>query len=215
MVKRDMTGRLAIITLLGLALTAGTASAQTAPQRVGDSASLSSGVPIIALETVDAGQQVTIVVDGAPQGASIEIWGPVGDAGGGGRLGLVPLTGGSAVLAAPEVPGSYELRYVDASGKQLGRRALDVAAVPVALTVLTPVSPGGAMDVTWQGPARPGDRFEIVSTAGTLVDSMPLAGNPAAVNVSRITAPAERGTYQLRYVTDAGWVLRGVPFEVR
>jgi Ca-activated chloride channel family protein len=215
--KREMNGRALLVTAaLALGVAWGTATlAQTAPRQPGDSASLASGVPITAPVTVDAGQSVNVVVEGAQPGARIQLWGPVGEPVAGQQIAAVPLTGGVAALTAPESSGSYELRYLDASGRQLGRRAFDVAAVPVALTVPTPVGRGGEMEITWQGPARPGDRFDIVGPSGAVVGSTPVAGDPAGVNRSRITAPAESGDYELRYVAGNGAVLRWVGFQVR
>lgn len=186
-----------------------------ASEQYGDSPSLSSGVPITAPNAVDPSQLVNIIVEGSNDGSRIELWGPIGEAIDASQLAQVPLTGGVAALTAPDRPGTYELRYVDEAGKQRGRRAFDVAAVPVTLTMTTPISPGGVADVTWQGPAQPGDRFDIAAETGAVVDSTPLVGDPASSNVSQITAPQERGRYELRYVTGAGTVLRSVTFEVR
>ncbi|HLS18435.1 MAG TPA: hypothetical protein VK090_01380, partial [Paracoccaceae bacterium] len=91
----------------------------------------------------------------------------------------------------------------------------DVAAVPVVLRVQTPVGAGGALQVEWQGPARPGDHFQIVSDTGGVTESTPVAGDRAGVNLSQITVPDTRGSYELRYVTSGGAVLRSVRFEVR
>ena len=230
---RDVKGRaLAAVAALGLGIGfAATATAQTssapmtstqpAPaqpaqaQQYGDSAALSSGAPITAPATVDSGQLVNVVVEGAAEGSRIELWGPVGAADGASQLAAVPLTGGVAAVTAPDRSGSYELRYIDAAGKQRGRQAFDVASVPVALTVTTPVGVGGMLDVSWQGPARPGDMLEIVSASGAVIESSPVSGNPSTANVSQITVPQEPGRYQLRYVTGDGSVLRSVDFDVR
>lgn len=189
--------------------------AQGVPKTYGDSASLSSGAPITAPTTVDAGQTINVVVENARSDSAIELWGPVDEAGRGTRLVSAPLTGGTAPLTAPDASGSYELRYVDGSGRQLGRTAFDVAAVPLALEVLTPVAPGGEMRVTWQGPARPGDRFEIIDERGATVGGVPVAGDRMGRNVSDVTVPSQRGRYALRYVTGQGAVLRSVGFDVR
>src|SRR5690625_3230710 len=221
-----MIGAVAAIALgFGTATLAGAQTlGETVPQasgssggleKYGDSASLSSGAPITAPGTVDGGQPVNVVVNGAPEGARIQLWGPIGESTPATELEAASLSGGSTTLIAPEMPGSYQLRYVDSAGKVLGRRALDVAAVPVVLRVQTPVGAGGALEVEWQGPARPGDRFEIVSDTGGVTESTPVAGDRASVNLSQITVPEARGSYELRYVTSGGAVLRSVRFEVR
>ncbi len=135
--------------------------------------------------------------------------------GGGSRIASSPLVGGTAELVAPTQSASYEIRYVADGGKVLARRAFDVAAVPVALSVQTPMVAGGAMRVTWQGPAAPGDRFEIVGPSGAVLDSTPVAGDPGTRNVSTLTVPQQTGTLELRYVTGGGAVLRWVRFDVQ
>lgn len=174
-----------------------------------------SGVPITAPVTVDTGQVVDVMVEGASPGNRIEIWGPIGAEGAGTLVSKAPLTAGAAKVMAPRMPGSYRLRYVGANGKVLGWRAFEVAAVPIALTVQIPVGAGASLQVTWRGPARPGDQFEIVSQSGMTVSSTPIVGDAAGENVSLLDAPGEPGKYQLRYVTAGGAVLRGVPFTVR
>jgi hypothetical protein len=216
--ERELTGRavaMVAAAVLGLGVSMVAVAQTSTSGQPGDGASLSSGAPITAPTTADAGQLVNIVVEGADEGATIELWGPVTESGRGSQLSAVPLTGGVASLTAPEMSGSYELRYIGASGQQLGRRAFDVSAVPVALTVVTPAGVGGLVEVTWQGPARPGDRFEVVSASGAVVNSIPVAGDSAATNVSQIAAPPEVGSYELRYVTGGGTVLRSVPLDVR
>lgn len=221
-----MIGAFAAIALgLGTATLAGAETAgQTLPQaggagssleKYGDSASLSSGTPITAPGTVDSGQQVNVVVEGAREGARIQLWGPIGVSTPATELENAELRSGSGMLIAPEMPGSYQLRYMDASGRVLGRQALDVAAVPVVLNIHTPVGAGGTLEIQWQGPARPGDRFEIVSDTGGVAEATPVAGDSAGVNFSQIAAPEMSGSYELRYVTSGGAVLRSVRFEVR
>lgn len=200
--------------VLGLAAATGAvAQIATGTERVGDSASLSAGVPITAPDTVDAGTRVAVTVPDAPAGARIELWGPVTQKGKGTQLAAVPLAGNSAELVAPERSGSYELRYLGRNGAQLGRRAFDVAAVPVVLTVPTPVAAGGTVSVRWQGPAGPGDRFEIVGPGGAVLGTAPVAGSAARENVSELRVPQQTGPLELRYVTGSGAVLRSVSFD--
>lgn len=163
--------------------------------------------------TVDAGQTVNVVVNGAPKGSRIELWGPIGVTAPAGQISTSPLIGGTARLDAPAVPASYEIRYLGPDGVVHARQAFDVASVPVALSVLTPVRRGESLDVTWQGPAAPGDRFEIVGPTGAVLDSTPVAGSAGTANLSSLTVPQETGRMQLRYVTGQGAVLRSVPFD--
>lgn len=221
-----MIGAIAAIALGFGAATAAAAemAEQTVPQagatsagleKYGDSASLASGAPITAPGTVDGGQSVNVMVENAPEGARVQLWGPINASTPATELEEARLSGGSASLTAPDMPGSYQLRYMDGAGKVLGRRALDVAATPVVLRIQTPIGLGGSLEVQWQGPARPGDQFEIVSDTGGISESTPVAGDRTGVNLSRITTPEARGSYELRYVTSGGAVLRSVRFEVR
>lgn len=213
-------GRKAALAALALglgAIAAVPATAQTPvnPARVGNSASLSSGAPITAPDTVDPGAAVNVVVGNAQAGSQIALWGPVTQQGRGSLMSETALVNGSAELTAPLVPGSYELRYIGASGSVLGRRAFDVAAVPVTLTVPTDVGTNGRLAVTWNGPANPGDHFEVVGPGGQVLASAPAEGSPEATNTTEIPAPQQTGTMTLRYVASGGTVLRSIPFEVR
>lgn len=199
-------------TALSIALLAGTTiGTSLAPV----SAVAADASAISVPDTVDPGQSVSVTVDGAPLGSQIELWGPVTQSGGGSRVSSSPLVGGTAEVIAPAGSGSYQLRYVSDGGKVMASRAFDVAAVPVVLTVQTPMQAGGAMQVTWQGPATAGDRFEITDAAGTVLESTPVAGDPGTQNVSTLTVPQQKGSLRLRYVTAAGDVLRSIGFDAQ
>lgn len=212
---------IALLTSAGVATMAGTTAAFAAAP--GQPAAGPEGMPVapenavIAVpETVDPGQVVNVILNGAPLGSRIELWGPVTQSGGGSQLATSPIVGGVAELVAPTVSASYQIRYVSEKGAVIARQPFDVAAVPVVLTVMTPVEAGGSLEVRWQGPAAPGDSFDIVDPSGVVLDSTPVAGDPAAENLSTLTVPqAARGSLELRYVTGQGDMLRSVPFEVR
>jgi hypothetical protein len=207
---------LTAVVLAGLAIATGatTAGAQTT---AGTKATVANetGNPINAPETVDPGQQVAVSVAGASEGASVELWGPVGESGGGERIQSVPVTGGTAQLTAPQVSASYQLRYV-ANGSVRAHRALDVAASPVMLEVPVDVNANATMQVTWRGPAKAGDTLQIVDPlTGTVLQSTPVAGDPGAQNISQLTVPDHSGMLELRYVGLDGTVLRSIPFQAR
>ncbi len=174
------------------------------------------GNPIDAPETVDPGQQVSVSVPGAAQGASVEVWGPVGEAGKGQRLASAPLAGGTALVTAPLVSASYELRYVDANGSTRAHRAFEVAASPVMLEVPVEVNANATMQVTWRGPAKAGDMLQIVDPAtGMVLQSTPVAGDPGSPNLSQLSVPDHSGPLELRYVALDGTVLRSIAFQAR
>jgi hypothetical protein len=173
------------------------------------------GNPIRAPEAVDPGQQVSITVAG-DDGGRLEIWGPVTQGNVGALVSSVPLSGGSALVTAPHVSASYQLRWVAANGATRAQRAFEVAASPVILTVPADVDAGATLTVNWRGPAKPGDTFQIVDLAtNAVLQSTPVAGDPGAQNVSELPVPDHRGSVELRYVGVDGTVLRSVPFEVR
>jgi hypothetical protein len=174
-----------------------------------------TGNPIEAPETVDPGQSVTVSVRGAGEGARLELWGPVNERGRGERVDSVPLTGGTALLTAPQMSASYELRHVAANGSTRARRAFEVAASPVMLEVPTDVDAGATIQVAWRGPAKAGDMLQVVDPlTGAVLQSTPVAGDPGARNVSQLVVPDHRGRLELRYVALNGTVLRSVPFDV-
>jgi hypothetical protein len=174
------------------------------------------GNPIRAPEAVDPGQQVSVAVAGADEGGRLEIWGPVTQGNVGALVSSVPLSGGRALVTAPHVSASYQLRWVAANGATRAQRAFEVAASPVILTVPADVDAGATLTVNWRGPAKPGDTFQIVDLAtNAVLQSTPVAGDPGAQNVSELAVPDHRGSVELRYVGVDGTVLRSVPFEVR
>lgn len=171
---------------------------------------------IAAPSTVDPGATVVIELSDASPGGLVEIWGPITQEGRGGQLGSVPATNSFATLTAPSRPGSYELRYVTPAGAVQARRMLDVASVPILLSVPHQLGAGIPGQVRWRGPARPGDRLQIVDPAtGAVVSEAPAEGTPGAENATMLRAPQAMGDYHLRYVTGArNAVLRVLPIRV-
>ncbi len=174
-------------------------------------------VSIEAPWSVDPGQKLDVTVSGGVAGGQLQIWGPVNHATTPGRLlASGAATGGSVPVTAPNVPASYQLRYVGPSGEILARRSFEVAAVPVRLWVPEAIGSGLPVDIRWRGPARPGDFIQIVDPArGAVVSEAAAEGQPGAENVTRLTAPQQGGDYEVRYVAGAeGAVLRTLPVTV-
>ena len=170
---------------------------------------------IEAPSTVDPGAHVNVVIAGAAPGGRLEIWGPVTQGGRGSMLAGGEVRGTSVPITAPRVPGSYELRYMSASGAMLARRSLDVAAVPIVLSVPERFSAGVPGTVRWQGPAGRGDRLQIVDpSSGNVVSQVEVKGKPFGWNSTVIHAPAQPGKYLLRYVDGRGAVLRALSVMV-
>lgn len=166
--------------------------------------------------TVDPGQSVDVSIAGAVPGGRLEIWGPVRQGNGGRMLAGAEVSGVSVPVTAPNLPGSYVLRYLGPHGEILARRDFEVAAVPVRLSVPEQFGTGVPGQIRWRGPARPGDMLRIVNPAsGAVISEAPAEGVAGAENVTTLRGPAQAGEYQLQYVSrERGSVLRALPITV-
>jgi hypothetical protein len=110
-------------------------------------------------------------------------------------------TGNPASLAAPEIAGAYEVRYLTAQAyATLATAALTVT--PVSATLEAPASaPARAVvNVTWEGPGNPTD-YVILLPAGATNDATGNYANVARGKELRIATPDAPGEYELRYLT--------------
>jgi len=164
-------------------------------------------------DTVDPGERMQVAVSAEPQGSVVELWGPVTSAASkGAMLSSAPVEGGNATLAAPEAPGTYELRLVTSAGRMLTRATVDVAAVPVVLSVPALIGAGFETEIRWQGPGNPGDAIQIFDPLSGKVAVFALAeGSPGAMHSVTLPAPDLPGAYLIRYVTVHGVVLHSLP----
>ena len=123
--------------------------------------------------------------------------------------------GNPAEITAPDEPGAYEVRYVMGQSRAtLVSRAITVTETSATLDAPTEVEAGSGFTVDWQGPANQNDYVTIVAADAPDNQHLDYAytrnGNPA-----EITAPAEPGTYEIRYVTgQSRTVLARQPIEV-
>ncbi|WP_187393009.1 VWA domain-containing protein [Maritimibacter fusiformis] len=110
-------------------------------------------------------------------------------------------SGNPAVLDVPTTPGRYVLRYVQDGSPDtvIAMATLEVTPVSATLDVPASIPVGSTFEVTWDGPG--GDR-DFISVAGPDEDVNRYAtyeyvrgGNPL-----KLSAPAEPGAYELRYV---------------
>jgi hypothetical protein len=109
--------------------------------------------------------------------------------------------GNPAQLAAPEVAGSYEVRYLTGQTYlTLATAAINVTPVSATLQA-PPTAPARAVvTVTWEGPGNATD-YVILLPAGAAND---VSGNYAYVSRGkelRIATPEAPGEYELRYLT--------------
>ncbi len=133
---------------------------------------------------------LSLALSGTPDGAYLE-WARAEE-------------GNPTVFRAPDSPGAYEVRYMDGeSGEALERVSIEVTAIAVELRVTATARAGLRVEVHWTGPASPGD-FLTISQPGApphryLDWASITAGSPLTLR-----APAEPGTYEVRYVTGGG-----------
>jgi Ca-activated chloride channel family protein len=112
--------------------------------------------------------------------------------------------GNPAKLTAPAEPGQYEVRYIQGNGKRLLAKApLTVQAVSAEVKGPESVAAAAKFQVSWQGPSNDGDYLSVakVDAPAGSYDNYAYSknGNPA-----KLTAPAEPGQYEVRYIQGHG-----------
>lgn len=123
--------------------------------------------------------------------------------------------GNPAQMLAPDMPGSYELRYVAALNREtIASSAITVLPATAVLDADPVVSAGAYVSVTWQGPGNQNDFIAISAPdhndRNYAIYTYTRKGNPLEVR-----APEEPGTYELRYVTaQSREVLVALPMTV-
>ncbi len=114
--------------------------------------------------------------------------------------------GNPARLTAPGRSGNYLIRYVlegPGGRKVLAMAALTVIQPTATLSAPEVVSRGASIQVQWTGPRRQGDYIDLVrkghvETSGELSYFYTDRESPGS-----LTAPAETGEYEIRYVLEA------------
>lgn len=110
--------------------------------------------------------------------------------------------GSTALLIAPVQAGSFELRYFSrGNGQVLARFPIQVTGDNVRIEAPRTISPGVEFEIEWEGPNAEGD-FLFITEPGLEANRYYTGvrqhrtreGSPAI-----LTAPADRGTYELRY----------------
>ncbi|RDD99791.1 VWA domain-containing protein [Paracoccus pantotrophus] len=118
-------------------------------------------------------------------------------------------------LTAPAEPGLYEVRYVQNEGARvLGSAPVEVVEAKVSISAPDEVTTGASFVVSWSSSIHPQDYVTIVPTGadqGAYTNYQRVRGD----NENSLTAPAEPGLYEVRYVLNEGTrVLASAPVEV-
>lgn len=112
--------------------------------------------------------------------------------------------GTPAKLEAPSSPGNYDIRYVleGPSGRKIpATMALSVTLAKATLKAPGSVAKGAKFKVEWTGPKSSGDYVDLVPKGSTAT-----SGEKSYFYVTStpdLTAPAEAGDYEIRYVLEA------------
>jgi Ca-activated chloride channel family protein len=186
----------------------------------GDSRAVLATLPVeivsveVALDAPDAASiGHTIEVKWQGPGATrdqIELFDPDAKAGRGDVLFSTRILNGdmdrqTVNLIVPATPGAYELRYYSGDGREaLATRPITVESVPVSLDAPSAVPAGEYFEASWVGPGAYRDQVEVFDPAaqggrGKLLASSRLTSGGYDEKKVRIKAPAEPGSYMLRY----------------
>ena len=119
-------------------------------------------------------------------------------------------------LQAPAEPGEYEVRYILGAGQKLIAKAA-IQVTPASAQVQAPAEANAAqkIKVSWTGPGNQGDYISIASPdqdpGEYLHYTYVNAGNPLMLQ-----APAEPGTYEVRYILGLdNKLLAKAPIEIK
>jgi Ca-activated chloride channel homolog len=123
--------------------------------------------------------------------------------------------GSPVTLTAPDEPGAYEVRYVTGQGgNTLASAPITVIAVEATVTVPPEIPAGSEFSVAWTGPDNDRDYLTIVE-AGAREGSYRSYQYTRDGSPVTLSAPAEPGPYEVRYVTGReGNTLVSVPVTV-
>ncbi|MES1263291.1 MAG: vWA domain-containing protein, partial [Peristeroidobacter soli] len=110
--------------------------------------------------------------------------------------------GATLTLTAPDVPGTYELRY--ATGQDyltLARAPLTVTAVSGSITAPATVVAGESFKVGWKGPDSPRNFITIVAKGAKQGQYGAYFYTTPQQNPGALVAPLTPGAYEVRYAT--------------
>lgn len=124
--------------------------------------------------------------------------------------------GGSPVLIpTPEMPGDYEVRYMNRNGDLvLYRQPLTLVEPKANLKGPSTGKAGGSIKVIWSGPAGEKDQVVLARKGADAGDFISNYSVGQALQLD-ISLPGEAGDYEVRYLTGGGTVLVTLPVKVQ
>ena len=106
-------------------------------------------------------------------------------------------------LQAPSDPGTYQVRYVLGQGnKLLAKTAITVKAVSASIKAPQEAAMGAMFEVSWTGPGTDDDYISIAKPGQK--PHKYLTYQYTSKNPVKLRAPANPGTYQVRYILGQG-----------
>lgn len=182
---------------------------------------VATAVSVSAPESVDFGRSFAVgwVGPGGRRDAA-EIFDPAGNNGNGRvvyskRLVNDDFDKQTVTLVAPAKAGEYQIRYWSGDGRAvLATRPVTIVETEVAVTAPDSVAADMPFTAAWVGPGAGRDSIEVVAD-GKVVKSTRLINGDYDGQTVQIKAPAEPGSYVLRYWSgDSGIVLATRPIMV-
>jgi len=112
----------------------------------------------------------------------------------------------TALLGAPTVPGQYEIRYVlNDPVVILARKPITVTDSEFELTAPATAPVSTPLEIAWTGPAEPGGVITLTAAGSASALNNKSYVRAAVGEPARLTAPAEPGEYEIRYVMAGGY----------
>ena len=155
-----------------------------------------------------AGDKIEVSWNGtAKLGDTVSISLPEVPVGGGASYPYVKNTG-KAIVTAPDVPGVYELRYLEQQSRQvLGSLELEVAPAGAQVTVPPTVSGNQIFEAQWTGPANRGDQILLLDPSEAKSVTIAYANARPGGSPAKLRAPSRSGEFSVVYRTENGVVL--------
>ena len=180
-----------IALFIALSALAGTPALAAPSLSTPPTASAGSTLVFQAVGTGDPREFVTVVPEGAREGA---------------YHAYVYLTKpGDLKLAMPAKPGDYELRLCEAASpyKTMVAKPITLSAASASVSAPASVAAGAAVEVKWTGPNNDRDYITIGETTpnGRLYLDYKYSGDGSPL---KLTAPEKPGNYEVRYILGVG-----------